>query len=78
MIGVGKRWRSRALSVAMSVVVAGCASNYENMTADEKLLHEQSDSFVEENVMGGAATGAIIGAIRGRGIRGHTRRVTDE
>jgi uncharacterized protein YcfJ len=47
------------------MAVAGCASNYENMTADEKLLHEQSDSFVEENVIGGAATGAIIGAIAG-------------
>ena len=65
MIGVGKRWHSCALSVAISMAVAGCASNYENMTADEKLLHEQSDSFVEENVIGGAATGAIIGAIAG-------------
>ena len=43
MIGIGTRWHSRAVGVAMTLVVAGCASNYENMTTDEKLLHEQSE-----------------------------------
>lgn len=65
MGAVGNRWHSCVLSVAMTIVVAGCATNHENMTADEKLLHEQSDSFVEENVFGGAATGAIIGTVLG-------------
>jgi hypothetical protein len=36
-----------------------------NLTPDEKLLREQSDSFVQENVFGGAATGAIIGCVLG-------------
>ena len=36
-----------------------------NLTSDEKLLREQSDSFVQENVFGGAATGAIVGCLLG-------------
>jgi hypothetical protein len=36
-----------------------------NMSADEKLLREQSDSFVQDNTFGGAATGAILGCVLG-------------
>ena len=36
-----------------------------NLTSDEKLLREQSDSFVQDNVFGGAATGAIVGCLLG-------------
>lgn len=55
----------RLFVVALMVMLAGCATNYENLTGDERLLREQSDSFVAENVFGGAATGAIIGAVVG-------------
>jgi outer membrane lipoprotein SlyB len=48
-----------------ALLLAGCATSTENMTADEQLLREQSDSFVAENVFGGAAEGAVIGAIAG-------------
>src|SRR5690348_12094714 len=36
-----------------------------SQTADERLLREQSDSFVQDNVFGGAATGAIVGCVLG-------------
>src|SRR5215470_13100244 len=36
-----------------------------NLTSDEKLLREQSDSFVQDNVFGGAATGAVVGCLLG-------------
>jgi DNA-binding transcriptional regulator of glucitol operon len=65
MIMGGRQWQSRLLVVALTVMLAGCATNYENLTADERLLREQSDSFVAENVFGGAATGAIIGGVLG-------------
>ena len=39
--------------------------NSGNMTADEKLLREQSSSFVQDNTFGGAATGAIVGCVLG-------------
>jgi len=39
--------------------------NSANMTDDEKLLREQSDSFVQDNTFGGAATGAIVGCVLG-------------
>lgn len=35
------------------------------LTDDEKLLREQSDSFVQDNVFGGAATGAVVGCLLG-------------
>jgi hypothetical protein len=60
--------RARPIGFAALIAVfalAGCATNYEHLTADERLLREQSDSFVAENVFGGAATGAIIGALLG-------------
>ena len=44
---------------------SGSNSNSANMTADEKLLREQSSSFVQDNTFGGAATGAIIGCVLG-------------
>src|SRR5689334_7180070 len=36
-----------------------------SQTADERLLREQSDSFVQDNVFGGAATGALVGCMLG-------------
>jgi hypothetical protein len=44
---------------------SGSSSGNGNLTADEKLLREQSDSFVQDNVFGGAATGALIGCLLG-------------
>jgi hypothetical protein len=65
MIRRVRPWQSRLFAVAMTMMLAACATNYENLTGDERLLREQSDSFVAENVFGGAATGAIIGALLG-------------
>jgi archaellum component FlaC len=39
--------------------------NSADMTDDEKLLREQSASFVQDNTVGGAATGAILGCVLG-------------
>src|SRR6516162_159965 len=44
---------------------SGSYSGNGNLTSDEKLLREQSDSFVQDNVFGGAATGAIVGCLLG-------------
>jgi hypothetical protein len=41
------------------------SSSSGNLTSDEKLLREQSDSFVQDNVFGGAATGAVVGCLLG-------------
>jgi hypothetical protein len=65
MIVLGRVGRSRLFSIAIALTLTACASNYEHMTADERLLNEQSDSFVAENVFGGAGTGAIIGLFAG-------------
>ena len=65
MIVAGHLWRSRVFSIAMASTLAACVTNYEHVTADERLLHEQSDSFVSENVFGGAGTGAFLGAVAG-------------
>lgn len=40
-------------------------ASYQPLTPDERLLREQSDGFVQDNVFGGAATGAIIGCVLG-------------
>jgi outer membrane lipoprotein SlyB len=60
-----ERCRPWLAGAVVCLLLAGCATSTENMTADEQLLREQSDSFVAENVFGGAAEGAIIGAIAG-------------
>src|SRR5258708_1987858 len=39
--------------------------NSANMTDDEKLLRQQSNSFVHDNTFGGAATRAILGCVLG-------------
>jgi hypothetical protein len=65
MIVVGRSGQSRLFSFAMALTLAACATNYEHLTGDERLLHEQSDSFVAENVFGGAGTGALIGVFVG-------------
>ena len=44
---------------------SGSYSGNGNLTADEKLLREQSDSFVQDNIFGGAASGALIGCLLG-------------
>jgi outer membrane lipoprotein SlyB len=36
-----------------------------HLTSDEQLLREQSNSFVDDNVFGGAATGAVVGCLLG-------------
>jgi hypothetical protein len=59
--------RYSCLAVAV-LFLGGCATHSyteASMTSDERLLREQSDDFVQENMFGGAATGAIFGCILG-------------
>jgi hypothetical protein len=60
-----------------ALFLAGCAgpsyyrsASYQSsgapgLTSDERLLREQSDSFVQDNVFGGAVTGAVVGCVAG-------------
>jgi hypothetical protein len=67
-IRCARRWV--AIGTA-AMFLAGCASpSYRSasapgLTPDERLLREQSDSFVQDNVFGGAVTGAVVGCVAG-------------
>ena len=51
--------------IAMTVLTAGCATSRRHGSYDGDLQNEQSDSFVQDNAVGRAATGAVIGCIAG-------------
>ena len=51
--------------VAAALPIAGCAGSGHRGSADGQLASEQSDSFVADNTVGGATTGAVIGCIAG-------------
>jgi len=53
---------------AAALFAGGCASDgytEASMTSDERLLREQSENFVQENVFGGAVQGAMWGCLFG-------------
>jgi hypothetical protein len=51
--------------IAITVLTAGCANSRRHSSYDGDLQNEQSDSFVQDNAVGGAATGAVIGCVAG-------------
>jgi hypothetical protein len=51
--------------IAMTVLATGCANSRRPGSYDGDLQSEQSDSFVQDNAVGGAATGAVIGCVAG-------------
>ena len=51
--------------IAITVLTAGCANSRRHSSYDGDLQNEQSDSFVQDNAVGGAATGAVLGCIAG-------------
>jgi len=51
--------------IAITVLTAGCANSRRHGSYDGDLQSEQSDSFVQDNAVGGAATGAVLGCVAG-------------
>src|SRR6516162_9229017 len=51
--------------IAITVLTAGCATSRRHGSYDGDLQGEQSDSFVQDNAVGGAATGAVLGCVAG-------------
>ena len=51
--------------IAITVLTAGCANSRRHSSYDGDLQNEQSDSFVQDNAVGRAATGAVIGCVAG-------------
>jgi hypothetical protein len=55
----------RLCLIAVLLPAAGCATSGRHDSVDGQLLSEQSASFVQDNTVGGATTGAVIGCIAG-------------
>lgn len=58
------RRKGRPVALACALALGACQTiGGPPLTADEELLRTQSDSFVAENVAGGAVTGAAVGCL---------------
>lgn len=56
--------KGRGVALASALALGACQTiGGPPLTADEELLRTQSDSFVAENTLGGAATGAAVGCL---------------
>jgi hypothetical protein len=51
--------------ISAMLPIAGCATSQHQGSGDGQLAGEQSASFVQDNTVGGATTGAVIGCIAG-------------
>jgi hypothetical protein len=51
--------------IVAALPIAGCAGSGHRGNADGQLASEQSDSFVADNTLGGAATDAVVGCVAG-------------